>query len=226
MSKGSIYNPNIINKNRTTYTTTVTHLRTLYHIEFSIFCLCVGSLFFVLALCFLLYAPVRLYAIGSLSSSKHSIVRLYAYNGRNRATYRLQYSYFQYFMVHHTNIKKTLTYSWYISVFCGWFEKSGAGGSRTLVQTRNTHAFYMLILLLIFESCKETNTLNMTLSPKVSLCVRSFHIAILNLMSTSDPDRNQEGPSARCLVHLPCKWIKQRSTVLRSSSESVSIFAN
>ena len=44
--------------------------------------------------------------------------------------------------------------------------KSGAGGSRTLVQTRNTHAFYMLILLLIFESCKETNTLNMTLSPK------------------------------------------------------------
>ena len=42
----------------------------------------------------------------------------------------------------------------------------GAGGSRTLVQTRNTHAFYMLILLLIVELSKETDTLNSTLSPK------------------------------------------------------------
>ena len=42
----------------------------------------------------------------------------------------------------------------------------GVGGSRTLVQTRNTHAFYMLILLLIVELSKETDTLNSTLSPK------------------------------------------------------------
>ena len=113
-----------------------------------------------------------------------------------------------------------------LSIFSFQFNTGGAGGSRTLVQTRNTHAFYMLILLLFFESCKETNTLNKTLSPKVSLYGRSLRIAILKLMSTSYPDRNQESPSARCPVRPPCGRIKQRSTVLRSSSESVVIFAN
>ena len=42
---------------------------------------------------------------------------------------------------------------------------SGAGGSRTLVQTRNNYAFYILILLLVFELCKETDILIATLSP-------------------------------------------------------------
>lgn len=36
---------------------------------------------------------------------------------------------------------------------------SGAGGNRTRVQTRNRKAFYMLILLLIFESGPVTNNL-------------------------------------------------------------------
>ena len=42
----------------------------------------------------------------------------------------------------------------------------GDGGSRTLVQTRNPQAFYMLIPLLVFVPCKGTNALNATLSPK------------------------------------------------------------
>ena len=42
--------------------------------------------------------------------------------------------------------------------------KSGAGGSRTLVQTRNTQAFYMLILSLVFDKSKETDTLNLNLA--------------------------------------------------------------
>ena len=35
---------------------------------------------------------------------------------------------------------------------------SGVGGIRTLVQTSNTQAFYMLILLLIFELRQRANT--------------------------------------------------------------------
>ena len=35
--------------------------------------------------------------------------------------------------------------------------KCGAAGSRTLVQTRNEYAFYMLSWLLIFESRLEIN---------------------------------------------------------------------
>ena len=44
--------------------------------------------------------------------------------------------------------------------------QSGDGGSRTLVQTRNPHVFYMLIPLLVFVPRKGTNALNATLSPK------------------------------------------------------------
>lgn len=39
-----------------------------------------------------------------------------------------------------------------VSVFCG------AGGIRTLVQTSNTQAFYMLILLFIFDLKQRANT--------------------------------------------------------------------
>ena len=35
---------------------------------------------------------------------------------------------------------------------------SGVGGIRTLVQTSNTQAFYMLILLLVFELKQRANT--------------------------------------------------------------------
>ena len=45
-------------------------------------------------------------------------------------------------------------------VFCG------DGGSRTLVQTRNPQAFYMLIPLLVFVTRKGANALNATLSPE------------------------------------------------------------
>jgi len=42
----------------------------------------------------------------------------------------------------------------------GWdfLSVGGAGGIRTRVQTRKTYAFYMLILLLIFDYKPETNT--------------------------------------------------------------------
>ena len=46
-----------------------------------------------------------------------------------------------------------------VTFFCG------AGGSRTLVQTRNNYAFYILILLLVFVPGKETDILIQTLSP-------------------------------------------------------------
>ena len=80
--------------------------------------------------------------------------------------------------------RKTTKYSKYIKNKNCWlidnqqfyFQKrfkSGAGGSRTLVQTRNTHAFYMLILLLIVELSKETDTLNSTLSPKFRYAARA-----------------------------------------------------
>ena len=46
------------------------------------------------------------------------------------------------------------------------FPFRGDGGSRTLVQTRNPQAFYMLIPLLVFVPRKGTNALNATLSPK------------------------------------------------------------
>ncbi len=42
----------------------------------------------------------------------------------------------------------------------------GDGGSRTLVQTRNPQAFYMLIPLLVFVPRKGTDALNATLSPE------------------------------------------------------------
>ena len=103
---------------------------------------------------------------------------------------------------------------------------SGAGGSRTLVQTRNNYAFYILILLLVFVPGKETDILIQTLSPWVSRRCRSFRVAIPKLLSISLPDRNREAPSARCLVLSPCERMKLQSTVLRLSSESVSIFAN
>ena len=52
---------------------------------------------------------------------------------------------------------------WKVSL--DFFLFCGAGGSRTLVQTRNNYAFYILILLLVFELCKETDILIATLSP-------------------------------------------------------------
>ena len=86
--------------------------------------------------------------------------------------------------------------------------KSGDGGSRTLVQTRNPHGFYMLIPLLVFVPRKGANALNATLSPKASPCCRSADKAIPKLLSTSFSGRNQESPPARCFVHPPCERIK------------------
>ena len=86
--------------------------------------------------------------------------------------------------------------------------KSGDGGSRTLVQTRNPHGFYMLIPLLVFVPRKGTNALNATLSPKASPCCRSADKAIPKLLSTPGSGRNQESPPAGCLVPSPCEGIK------------------
>ena len=47
---------------------------------------------------------------------------------------------------------------------CVWFFYCGAGGIRTLVQTRNKQAFYMLILLLVFEQNKEISILSFVLA--------------------------------------------------------------
>ena len=43
--------------------------------------------------------------------------------------------------------------------------RGGAGGSRTLVQTWNNHAFYILIPLLLFVAGKGANALSRPLSP-------------------------------------------------------------
>ena len=84
----------------------------------------------------------------------------------------------------------------------------GDGGSRTLVQTRNPHGFYMLIPLLVFVPRKGANALNATLSPKASPCCRSADKAIPKLLSTPGSGRNQESPPAGCLVRPPCERIK------------------
>ena len=94
-------------------------------------------------------------------------------------------------------------------IFSGFLcPKSGDGGSRTLVQTRNPHGFYMLIPLLVFVPCKGANALNATLSPKASPCCRSADKAIPKLLSTPGSGRNQESPPAGCLVRPPCERIK------------------
>ena len=104
------------------------------------------------------------------------------------------------------NTKQTidiiLWFTWLRRLYCG------DGGSRTLVQTRNPHGFYMLIPLLVFVPCKGTNALNATLSPKASPCCRSADKAIPKLLSTPGSGRNQESPPAGCLVRPPCERIK------------------
>jgi len=65
------------------------------------------------------------------------------------------------FYLKQENHRKHLIYGGFFYSALG---KSGAGGIRTLVQTRNKRAFYMLILLLVFEIRKETNTLILTLA--------------------------------------------------------------
>ncbi len=55
----------------------------------------------------------------------------------------------------------------------------GAGGSRTLVQTRNPQAFYMLMLLLFFVQGKETAILNLVLS------------SVFNPVVEAPPERSQ-----------------------------------
>ena len=92
--------------------------------------------------------------------------------------------------------------------FGGLSSFRGDGGSRTLVQTRNPHGFYMLIPLLVFVPCKGANALNATLSPKVSPCCRSADKAIPKLLSTPGSGRNQESPPAGCFVPPPCERIK------------------
>ena len=54
------------------------------------------------------------------------------------------------------------------------FQPCGAGGSRTLVQTSSKSAFYVLILLLIFECRSEKGTQGNILSPLSYSVTRVF----------------------------------------------------
>ena len=107
-----------------------------------------------------------------------------------------------------------------------FIENCGDGGSRTLVQTRNPQAFYMLIPLLVFEPRKGANALNATLSPKFRPAVGA----------PTELSRNCLAPRAQAGIrnlhlrdvsspHL-VRGLSQWSTVLRSGSESVVILAN
>ena len=60
--------------------------------------------------------------------------------------------------------------------------KSGDGRNRTLVQTRNSQTFYMLILLLVFEPSKGVNALNETLSHKLHFAVGDCSKLILETL--------------------------------------------
>ena len=58
--------------------------------------------------------------------------------------------------------------------------KSGAGGIRTLVQTLNQYAFYMLSLSLIVEQYSGTNTQNTTLALVFLFCSRAVTEPVRN----------------------------------------------
>jgi len=102
---------------------------------------------------------------------------------------------------------------------------SGAGEIRTLVQTRKSFAFYMLIFALIFELRQDRShqpqpySLNFAWSPGLTSSYLRYCCATLFGLLRSQS-------SGWHLVQTPCEGMKLKSTILRSSSESVSIFAS
>ena len=65
-----------------------------------------------------------------------------------------------------------------------WFQKSGAGGSRTLVQTGNQYGFYMLILLLVVGKRLVTGDRSDPYFPENSRGPRNLAFGYLDLNGT------------------------------------------
>ena len=84
----------------------------------------------------------------------------------------------------------------------------GAGGIRTLVHTRNRHAFYMLILSLIFVRKPGTSTQFSALAFKFSFHLKGVSETSLKLLAIRKPGRNQAYPPADRLVPAPGAGIK------------------
>ncbi len=84
----------------------------------------------------------------------------------------------------------------------------GAGGIRTLVQTRNRYAFYMLSLSLIFVQHPGISTQIAALASVFLLQLRSKVATSLKLLAIRLPGRNQTSPPANRLVPSPCVGIK------------------
>ncbi len=78
--------------------------------------------------------------------------------------------------------------------------KSGAGGIRTLVHTRNRHAFYMLSLSLIFVQKPGISTQFSALTSEVSSRLRGVSETSLKLLAIRESGRNQASPPADRLV--------------------------
>ncbi len=86
----------------------------------------------------------------------------------------------------------------------GFFILSGAGGSRTLVQTSNYNAFFMLSFRLDFREVPDRKPPNTTLASLVLRDYRSLNLSMLLLMVF-----RIETPTTRAsqehLASLPCK---------------------
>ena len=114
-----------------------------------------------------------------------------------------------------------LTGGWLLSASttCGW-----SWGNRTLVQTRKTQAFYMLIFDSIFVQRQNQSHQPMPYPLKLHLrCEASDDYPRFGC--TTWPECFGATASEWCHVPAPGAGIKLRSTVLQSSSESVIVFA-
>ncbi len=102
---------------------------------------------------------------------------------------------------------------------------SGAGGSRTHVRTRKPYAFYTLIPALIFERRQDLDhqptPYLLKLHPPIGALKDYFRFACAALSSDSEP--HPWGDVS--FPHL-VRELSLRSTVLRSSSESILVVAN
>ena len=103
--------------------------------------------------------------------------------------------------------------------------ESGAGGSRTLVQTGKPYAFYTLIPDFGFRVPTRPGPPIDTLAPKFHPCIGAYRDysrfnlrrLIFGFGTTS---------SERRLVQLPGSRIEPQSTMLRLGSESILVVAN
>ena len=85
--------------------------------------------------------------------------------------------------------------------------ESGAGGSRTLVQTRKQYAFYMLIFALIFV-LQQDQSYQLLPYPLLFRCPYKATTSYPRFVRTSVSNRLGERAFERCLVLTPCIWMK------------------